>query len=93
MSGDGRRGTVLVVGGGITGITAAIEGAETGCDVVLVEREAFLGGWASRWHQYFPKLCPPQCGPEITPRRLKTHPRTRWLTPADVQSIPGEPGH
>jgi len=33
------RGRLLVVGGGIAGISAAVEAAEAGCDVVLVERE------------------------------------------------------
>ena len=43
MSGADSRGTVMVVGGGITGITAAIEASEAGCEVVLVERSAYLG--------------------------------------------------
>ena len=38
MSGNGKRGKVLVVGGGISGLTAAIEASEAGCEVVLVER-------------------------------------------------------
>ena len=44
MSGNGKRGKILVVGGGISGITAAIEAAEAGCEVVLVEKNAYLGG-------------------------------------------------
>jgi quinone-modifying oxidoreductase subunit QmoB len=39
---------ILVVGGGMTGLTAAIEAAETGYDVVLVEKTAALGGWAAK---------------------------------------------
>ncbi|MBI4741082.1 MAG: hydrogenase iron-sulfur subunit [Betaproteobacteria bacterium] len=39
---------ILVVGGGVTGLTAAIEAAETGYDVVLVEKTAALGGWAAK---------------------------------------------
>jgi hypothetical protein len=38
---------LLVVGGGISGLTAAIEAAETGYDVVLVEKAAALGGQAA----------------------------------------------
>ncbi len=39
---------ILVVGGGITGMTAALEGARAGCDVVLVEKEKELGGFRNR---------------------------------------------
>lgn len=93
MSGNGTRGTIVVIGGGISGITAAIEAAEAGCDVVLVEKHAFLGGRVARSHQYFPKLCPPQCGLEINLRRIRTNPRIRVLTLADVSGIRGEPGN
>ena len=40
--------TVLVVGGGITGMTAALEASKTGYKVVLVEKAAQLGGWAGK---------------------------------------------
>jgi heterodisulfide reductase subunit A-like polyferredoxin len=83
---------ILVIGGGISGITAAVEAAEAGCEVVLVEREAFLGGRVARSHQYFPKLCPPQCGLEIHLRRIRTNPRIRVLTLAEVREIRGVPG-
>ncbi len=93
MSTNGKRGTVLVVGGGISGITAAIEASEAGCEVVLVEKEPFLGGRVARSYQYFPKLCPPHCGLEINLRRIKTNPRIRVLTLSDVQQISGVAGH
>ena len=54
--------SILVIGGGISGITAAIEAAEAGYDVFLVESNPFLGGRVIRSNQYFPKLCPPTCG-------------------------------
>jgi quinone-modifying oxidoreductase subunit QmoA len=84
---------VLVVGGGITGITAAVEASEAGADVVLVEKGAFLGGRVARSHQYFPKLCPPTCGLEISFRRLRTSPRIRVLTLAEVESVSGSAGN
>ncbi len=40
--------TVLVVGGGITGMTAALEASKTGYKVVLVEKAGQLGGWAGK---------------------------------------------
>ena len=39
---------ILVVGGGVSGMTAAIEVAEAGYDVVLVEKSGALGGWAAK---------------------------------------------
>jgi quinone-modifying oxidoreductase, subunit QmoA len=93
MSANGARGTILVIGGGISGLTAAVEAAEAGCEVVLVEKNAYLGGRVARSHQYFPKLCPPQCGLEINLRRIRTNPRVRCLTLAEVREIRGGPGH
>ena len=93
MSGNGKPGRVLVVGGGISGITAAIEASEAGCDVVLVEKAPSLGGRVARSHQYFPKLCPPSCGLEINFRRLRTSPRIRCLTLSQVEKISAAPGN
>ena len=92
MSDPAGRGKVLVIGGGITGITAAIEASEAGCEVVLVEKEAYLGGRVARTNQYFPKMCPPLCGLEINLRRFKTNPLIRALTLAEVEEIDGVPG-
>jgi quinone-modifying oxidoreductase subunit QmoA len=92
MSGNGTRGKILVIGGGISGITAAIEASEVGCEVVLVEKNPYLGGRVAQMHQYFPKLCPPSCGLEINLRRIRTSPRITCLTLAEVAKITGEPG-
>jgi quinone-modifying oxidoreductase subunit QmoA len=43
-------------------------------------------------HQYFPKLCPPLCGLEINLRRIRTSPRIRCLTLAEVVSIRSQDG-
>ncbi len=43
-----RNTTVLVVGGGVTGMTAALEASKTGYQVVLVEKSSQLGGWAGK---------------------------------------------
>ena len=59
------RHSILVVGGGIAGITAAVEAAEVGYEVYLIEKEAYLGGRVAQLNKYFPKLCPPYCGLEI----------------------------
>ncbi len=93
MSGNGKRGTVLVIGGGISGIAAAIEASEAGCEVVLVEKNPYLGGRVAQMSLYFPKLCPPTCGLEINFRRLRTSPRIRCLTLSQVEKITGGPGN
>lgn len=66
---------VLVVGAGIAGMTAALEAAEAGQEVILVEKEPAIGGRVVRNHQYFPKMCPPVCGMEINVGRLERNPR------------------
>ncbi|MHC4081170.1 MAG: FAD-dependent oxidoreductase [Planctomycetota bacterium] len=92
MSGNGTAGTVLVIGGGISGMTAAIEASEAGCDVVLVEKNPYLGGRVAQLNQYFPKMCPPSCGLEINLRRFRLSPRIRCLTLSEVEKIGGGPG-
>lgn len=89
--GDEER-KILVVGGGISGMTAAIEAAETGAEVVLVEKNPYLGGRVAQLNQYFPKLCPPACGLEINFRRIKQNAKITYLTLAEVESISGGPG-
>jgi quinone-modifying oxidoreductase subunit QmoA len=93
LSGNGKPKRILVIGGGISGITAAIEASEVGCEVVLVEKNPALGGRVAQLHQYFPKLCPPSCGLEISFRRLRTSPRIQCLTLSEVEQIRGGPGH
>lgn len=90
VEGDAR--SILVIGGGIAGITAAIEAAEAGCQVTLIEKSAFLGGRAISFNLYFPKLCPPACGFEINFRRIKNNPRITLLTQAELEALTGTAG-
>jgi quinone-modifying oxidoreductase subunit QmoA len=83
---------ILVIGGGIAGMTAALEAAEVGYPVVLVEKEAYLGGRVMRTHRYFPKMCPPTCGFEINTRRIRRNPRITVHTLATVEEITGRAG-
>jgi quinone-modifying oxidoreductase subunit QmoA len=85
--------TILVVGGGISGMTAAIEAAECGKQVVLVEKSPALGGRVSQLYKYFPKLCHPTCGLEINLRRFKANKNIRVLTLTEVMNIAGEAGN
>jgi quinone-modifying oxidoreductase subunit QmoA len=88
----GSQNSILVVGGGISGMTSAIEAAEVGYDVVLIEKSPYLGGRVSRMNRYFPKLCAPDCGLEINFRRLKMNPGVRVITQAEVANVSGSEG-
>jgi quinone-modifying oxidoreductase subunit QmoA len=84
---------ILVIGGGISGMSTALEAAETGYKVILVEKEAYLGGRVSRLNKYFPKVCPPYCGLEINFRRIKQNPNITFYTLAEVENISGSSGN
>ncbi|MDE2090168.1 MAG: CoB--CoM heterodisulfide reductase iron-sulfur subunit A family protein, partial [Gammaproteobacteria bacterium] len=84
--------TILVVGGGISGMTAALEAAECGKQVILVEKNPSLGGRVSQLYKYFPKLCFPTCGMEINLRRIKANRNLRVMTLAEVTKVSGSPG-
>jgi quinone-modifying oxidoreductase subunit QmoA len=90
--GDPIQAETLVVGGGIAGMTAAIETAETGKKVILAERTPSLGGRVITANQYFPKLCPPTCGMEINLRRMRANANVRVLTLAEVEEVSGSAG-
>ncbi|MFP3998788.1 MAG: CoB--CoM heterodisulfide reductase iron-sulfur subunit A family protein [Desulfobacterales bacterium] len=86
-------GSIMVVGGGISGLTTALEAAEVGYEVFIVEKNPYLGGRVAQLKQYFPKLCPPTCGLEINFRRIKDNPRIKFFTLADVEKVEGSPGN
>lgn len=89
---DAERKPTLVVGGGMSGITTALELSELGVDVILVEKEPFLGGRVASFTNYFPKLCPPWCGLEINFKRLKNDQHVTIHTQAKVTKLEGTPG-
>ena len=89
----GDKKSILIVGGGMSGLTSAIEAAEVGYEVVIVEKNPYLGGRVAQLYQYFPKLCPPNCGLEINFKRTKTSPRISIYTLAEVEQISGEEGN
>jgi quinone-modifying oxidoreductase subunit QmoA len=83
---------VLVIGGGIAGMTAALEAAEVGHEVVLVELEPSLGGRVLRTHRYFHKMCPPSCGFEVNVRRIRRNPRITVHTLSTVEEVTEDGG-
>jgi quinone-modifying oxidoreductase subunit QmoA len=85
--------TILVVGGGISGMTAALEAAECGRQVILVERQPTLGGRTALLYRYFPKMCHPTCGLEINLKRLRGNPNVRVMTMTEVAAVSGTRGN
>lgn len=84
--------TILVVGGGISGMTTALEAAEAGKQVILVEKRSYVGGRVTQLYKYFPKLCFPTCGLEINQRRTKMNRNITVLTMSEVTSLTGSEG-
>jgi len=87
------KNIVLVVGAGISGITASVEIAEVGYDVILIEKLPYLGGRVSQISQYFPKFCPPFCGLEINYQRLKNNSLIKVYTSTTIKNISGSKGN
>jgi quinone-modifying oxidoreductase subunit QmoA len=85
--------TVVIIGGGFSGLTAAVEAAEAEKDVVIIEKNPYLGGRVAQLNKYFWKLCPPNCGLEIQFKRIKNNARVKIYTLAEVQDIKGEEGN
>ena len=54
----GSNKRILVVGGGISGMTAALEAARAGYEVLIVEKSGALGGWTAKLHKRVPDLEP-----------------------------------
>jgi len=82
----------LVVGGGIAGIQAALEIANAGHPVYLVEREPSIGGHMAQFDKTFPTLDCAAC--ILTPRMVEagTHPQITLLTWSEVEKVEGYVG-
>jgi heterodisulfide reductase subunit A2 len=82
----------LVVGGGIAGISAALEIANAGFHVYLVEREPSIGGHMAQFDKTFPTLDCSAC--ILTPRMVEagTHPNITLLTWSEVEQVTGYVG-
>ena len=88
---DTKR-SILIIGGGITGMTVAIEAAEAGLTAHIVEASASLGGRVAQLATYFPKMCPPSCGLEMNYRRMRNQDRIRVHTLSQVTRVEGSRG-
>lgn len=83
----------LVVGGGVAGIQSALDIADAGYEVVMVEREPSIGGKMAGLSETFPTLDCSQC--ILTPRMVEVaqHPRIRLYTYSEVEAVNGFVGN
>jgi heterodisulfide reductase subunit A len=83
----------LVVGGGVAGIQAALDIADAGYEVVLVERDPSIGGKMAGLSETFPTLDCSQC--ILTPRMVEVgqHPRIKLHTYSEVEGVEGFVGN
>jgi heterodisulfide reductase subunit A len=84
---------VLIVGGGIAGIEAALTLAEAGKEVILVEREPSIGGHMANFDKTFPTLDCAAC--ILTPKMtaVASHPNIKLLTYSEVEEVDGYVGN
>lgn len=93
---EGVTKAVLVVGGGLAGITAAKESANAGYDAFLVEKESSLGGWMSKLYKQ-PPTKPPYTDleePIINKliEEVQQNPKIKVYTSSIIEKIEGSPG-
>ncbi len=88
--------TILVLGGGVTGLTSALESALTGYKVVLVEKQPELGGWMSKWHKTYPTRAPfdrlETNGISDLIQQVNGHENITVHTSTEIEKIAGGPG-
>jgi len=79
----------MVIGGGVAGIQAALDIADAGYEVVMVEREPSIGGKMAGLSETFPTLDCSQC--ILTPRMVDVgqHPRIKLYSYSEVESVEG----
>lgn len=83
----------LVIGGGVAGIQAALDIANGGHQVVMIERDPSIGGHMSQLSETFPTLDCSQC--ILTPRMVEVaqHPNITLYTYAELESMEGFVGN
>lgn len=83
----------LVIGGGIAGITAAVDIANAGYEVILVERKHSIGGTMLQLSETFPTLDCAQC--TLTPKTVEAgrHPKIKLMVYSQVEEVKGYIGN
>lgn len=92
MSEAERSRAVLIIGAGIAGMQAALDMAEAGVHVYLVEKRPSIGGHMSQLDKTFPTLDCSAC--ILTPRMVEVarHENIELLTYSEVETVEGEAG-
>lgn len=92
MSEETKQPAALIIGAGIAGIQAALDIADAGFKVYLVEREPSIGGHMSQLDKTFPTLDCSAC--ILTPKMVDVarHPNIELLTYSEVEVVEGEAG-
>ncbi len=88
--------TIMVVGGGCAGVRASLDAAKAGYSVLLVEKEAELGGHMAKWHKNTP-TSPPytelgDIGIQAEIERVRANSAITVKTGAKIEKISGAPG-
>ncbi|GAI00491.1 unnamed protein product [marine sediment metagenome] len=83
----------LVIGAGIAGIQASLDIANSGYEVVLVEKSPSIGGHMAQLSETFPTLDCSQC--ILTPKMVEIaqHPRIKLLAYSEVEQLSGNVGN
>ncbi|MCP3924273.1 MAG: FAD-dependent oxidoreductase [Desulfobacterales bacterium] len=85
--------SVVIIGGGIAGMQAALTSAEAGFDVHLVEREPSIGGHMSKFDKTFPTLDCAACISTPKTVNIGQHPNINLLSYSEVSAIEGFVGN
>ena len=88
-----KIGAVAVVGGGIAGIQSALDIANSGFKVYMIEEQPNVGGVMSQLDKTFPTNDCSACmmGPKLV--ELANHRNIEILTKTSVEKLEGEPGN
>ena len=89
---DGNFGDVMVVGGGISGIQAALDLATAGFKVYLVEKSPTIGGKMAQLDKTFPTNDCSMCIESPKFVECSRHPNIEILTYTEVESVEGKAG-
>lgn len=93
QNGSRKKGSVMVVGGGISGIQSSLDLADAGFKVYLVDENQSIGGTMPQLDKTFPTNDCSMC--ILAPKLVATsrHPNIYLMTAAEVKNLEGEPGN
>ncbi|MBI4842894.1 MAG: FAD-dependent oxidoreductase [Nitrospirae bacterium] len=87
---------ILVIGGGITGMSSALGAADAGYKVILVEKAPEIGGWAAKMYKQLPQSSPfeglEEPSAKVTAERVTSHANIELFTSSEIEKISGFPG-